>query len=108
MGAIVDKIKLDEKYDRRVKLLQEDKKEIKRLYATGNFSLNDLAKIYNVSKKAIHLTVNENVKKKDEEYKKNNWKKFQQSKEIRTRNASNTRNYKRELLEKGLISDKKW
>lgn len=107
MGAIVDKIKLDEKYDRRVKLLQEDKKEIKRLYETGNFSLNDLAKKYNVSKKTIHLIVNPNVKKKDEEYSKNNWKRFQQSKEIRTRNASKTREYKRTLLEKGLISEKK-
>ncbi len=103
MGAIVDKIKLNEKYDRRIKLLQDDKKKIKELYETGNYSLNDLAKKYNVSKKTIHLTVNENAKKKNDEYIKNNWKKFQKPKETRTRIAADTRNYKRELLEKGLI-----
>lgn len=103
MAAIVDKIKLNEKFDRRVKLLQDDKKKIKELYETGNYSLNDLAKKYNVSKKTIHLIVNPNVKKKNDEYIKSNWKNFQQSKEIRTKNTTNTRNYKRELLEKGLI-----
>ena len=93
----LDKIKLTEKYDRRIKLTKHDKKEIREQYATGNFSLNDLAKIYEVSKKTILLTVNKESKEKNDLRIKENWKKYQKSKEKRTEAMRNTRNYKRKL-----------
>ena len=58
MGAIVDKMKLSEKQDRRIKITSDKKNEIRDLYSSGEYSLNDLAKIYKVSKKTILLTVN--------------------------------------------------
>ena len=68
MPNLVDKIKLNEKQDRRVKLLTEDKEKIRELYATGKYSLNNLAKQYNVAKKLIHITVNPEALKKSKEY----------------------------------------
>ena len=46
MPNLVDKIKLNEKQDRRVKLLTEDKEKIRELYATGKYSLNN--SFYNI------------------------------------------------------------
>lgn len=57
----------NEKLDKRVKLTKEQKEEIFEMYATGNYSLNGLAKMYNVSKRTIHFIVKpetlENAKK---------------------------------------------
>lgn len=63
-----DKIAINnEKLDKRVKLTQEQKVEIAELYSTGNYSLNGLAKMYNVSKRTVHFIVKpetlENAKK---------------------------------------------
>lgn len=101
MPSLVDKIKLNEKQDRRVKLLTEDKERIRELYATGEYSLNDLAEQYNVSKKLIHIIVNPEVSKKSKEYAKENWKKYKSSKEVHAKAVKKTRDYKRELHENG-------
>lgn len=46
-----EKIKLKETQDRRKKLTDKQREQIKELYGTGHYSLNDLAKQFNVSKK---------------------------------------------------------
>ena len=103
MPTIVDKIKLPQQHDRRVKLLDDDKELIKQLYATGQYSLNSLAKQFNVCKKTILLIVNINSKKKNDEYIKNHWKDFQESKEEHRLSITKTRRYKEYLLKEGKI-----
>ncbi len=100
-----EKIKLSETQDRRRKLSNEQKNEIKDLYGTGRFSLNDLAKRFEVSKKTILLTVNPESKRKNDEYLKKHWKDFQQDKEERLKASKKTRHYKRELYIKGELKE---
>lgn len=97
----IEKIKLNESQDRRIKLSRAEKDEIYNLYVNvGGYSLNDLAKKYNVSKKTILLIVNKNSKKKSDEYIKNNWKKYYDKTE-HTNAIKNTRRYKQNLHLKG-------
>lgn len=103
MPCKVDKIKLLEHLDRRRKLTQNDKIEIDNLYNNvGGFSLNDLAKKYNVSKKTILLIVNKDSKLKNDINNKNNYKKYY-NREKHNLAIKNTRKYKNELMEKGEI-----
>ena len=62
-----EKIKLPQEYDRRRKLTDEQKDEIKHKYSTGLYSLNNLATEYKVSKKTILLIVNPESKRKNDE-----------------------------------------
>lgn len=101
MPSKIDKLRLSETQDRRIKLTSKDKEEIIKLYDTGLYSLRVLAEKYNVSKKLILLTVNPIAREKSENHIRNNWKKYQQDKETRTEYARKTREYKRELYNKG-------
>ena len=103
MPSKLDKLKLTEQQDRRKKLTTSQKQDIYNLYHNvGLYSLNDLAKIYNVSKKTILLIVNKESKLKNDLHIKNNWKKYYNTKE-HSKAMQNTRNYKKELIEKGEI-----
>lgn len=101
MVAIVDKYKLTEQQDRRIKLTSDKKEEIKNKYSTGKYSLRILANEYGVSKKTILLVVNKKSREKDKLRIKMNWEKYQRDKETRTENARKVREYKRMLYEKG-------
>ena len=68
-----EKIKLKGLQDRRKRLTDEQRKEIEELYGTGMFSLNDLAKKFNVSKKSILLIVNKDSAEKAKQYRKAHW-----------------------------------
>lgn len=103
-ATVVDKIKLNQNQDRRVKLTQEQKEQIRDLYNGGGHSLNSLAKQFGVSKKTILLIVNPESKAKNDEYIKNHWKDYY-DKEEHTQAMKNTRNYKRDLLDKGEIGN---
>lgn len=105
MPYVSDKIRLTEKQDRRVKLLSEDKEEIRKLYATGQYSMGQLAKQYNVCKKTILLIVNPESKKKNDQYIKENWKKFRLPTEKRTEYRNNTARYKYELYKSGQLDE---
>ena len=96
----VDTIKLTQEQDRRVKLTDDQKQEIKQRYDKGGVSLNGLAKEYNVSKKTILLIVNDESKRKNDERIKNHWRDYY-DKEKHYQAIKNTRNYKKELLQKG-------
>ena len=61
-----EKIKLKGLQDRRKRLTDEQREVIKELYGTGLYSLNDLAKKFNVSKKTILLIVNKDSAEKSE------------------------------------------
>ena len=76
-------------------------KEIRKKYSTGLFSLMDLAKEYNVSKKSILLIVNPESKKKNDDYIKSHWKEYKPSLEERNKIMKEHRHYKQKLYLKG-------
>lgn len=98
-----EKIKLPPEYDRRRKLSDEQKDEIKHKYSTGVNSLNSLAKEYNVSKKTILLIVNPESARKNREHNKEHWKDYQATKEERNATTREHRAYKNKLHKEGKI-----
>lgn len=100
-----EKIKLKGLQDRRKKLTEEQRKEIKKLYGTGNYSLNDLAKQFNVSKKTILLIVNKNSAEKAKQYRKEHWKEWERKGEEKNKDVRNYRRYKYQLYKDGKLKD---
>lgn len=100
-----EKIKLKGLQDRRKRLTDEQRKEIKGLYETGCFSLNDLAKRFDVSKKTILLIVNEESAERVKQYRKEHWKEWQRKGEEHNKAIMNTRRYKQELYLKDELKD---
>lgn len=103
MPYISEKIRLPEQYDRRRKLTETQKQEIKTKYETGLYSLNSLAKEYSVSKKTILLIVNPESKRKNDQRIKDHWKNYQEPKEERAETVREHRHYKNELYKSGKI-----
>lgn len=93
-----EKQKLPPELDRRRKLSDEQKDEIKHKYSTGSYSLNGLAKEYNVSKKTVLLTVNPESKRKNDERIKDHWRDYTPTKEERNAIAREHRSYKHKVL----------
>lgn len=100
-----EKIKLKGLQDRRKKLADKQRETIRELYGTGLYSLNDLAKKYNVSKKTILLIVNKNSAEKAKQYRKEHWKDWQRNTEERNKAIMNTRKYKQELYKSGKLKN---
>lgn len=100
-----EKIKLQGLQDRRKRLTDEQRTEIKNLYGTGCHSLNSLAKQFNVSKKSILLIVNEESAAKAKQYRKENWKQWQGTKEEHREAIKKTRKYKHQLYKDGKLKD---
>ena len=98
-----ESIKLPREYDRRRKLMGEQKETIKHKYSTGLYSLNNLAKEYKVSKKTILLIVNPESKRKSDERIKEHWRDYQLTKEERNKIANEHRRYKQKLYREGKI-----
>ena len=98
-----EKIKLPQEYDRRRKLTDEQKDEIKHKYSTGLYSLNNLATEYKVSKKTILLIVNPESKRKNDERIKDHWKNYQPTTEERNKIMNEHRRYKQKLHKDGKI-----
>lgn len=93
-------IKLTGLQDRRRKLTDEQKVEIIRLRDEG-WSLMELARKFEVSKKLILLIVNPESKAKNDDYIKTHWKDFQQTREERNKTSKKTRHYRQDLFLKG-------
>lgn len=102
-----EKIKLKGLQDRRKRLTDEQRELIKELYGTGHYSLNDLAKRFNVSKKTILLIVNSNSAEKAKQYRKEHWKDWQRTGEEHNKAINNTRKYKQGLYKEGKLKDDK-
>ena len=100
-----EKIKLNEKQDRRKRLTDDQRKEIKELYGTGCYSLNGLAKRFEVSKKTILLIVNEESAEKAKQYRKEHWREWQRVGEEHNEAIKKTRRYKQELYLKGELKE---
>lgn len=100
-----EKIKLRGLQDRRKKLTDEQREVIKELYGTGCYSLNGLAKEFNVSKKSILLIVNEESAEKAKQYRKEHWKEWQRKGEEHNEAIKKTRKYKQSLMLKGELKE---
>lgn len=100
-----EKIKLKGLQDRRKRLTDEQRNEIRELYGTGQYSLNNLADRFNVSKKTILLIVNKDSAEKAKQYRKEHWKDWKQTKEEHNESIKNTRRYKHELYKNGELKD---
>ena len=100
-----EKIKLQGLQDRRKRLIDEQRKEIEELYGTGLYSLNDLAKRFNVSKKSILLIVNKESAKKAQQYRKEHWKEWQRKGIEHNGAIKKTRRYKQSLMLKGELKE---
>lgn len=100
-----EKIKLKGLQDRRKRLTDEQREEIKKLYGTGRYSLNGLAKQFDVSKKTILLIVNKDSAEKAKQYRKDHWKEWQRHGEEHNKAIKNTREYKHKLYKEGKLKD---
>lgn len=100
-----EKIKLKETQDRRKRLTTEQRREIEELYSTGCYSLNDLAKIYGVSKKTILLIVNKESAERAKEYRKEHWQEWARKGKEHAESIKKTRKYKQELYLKGELTE---
>ena len=96
-----EKLKLSETQDRRRKLTDDQKEEIKRIYAEGKCGTRPLAKQFNVSRKTIQLIVNPEMKQRQHDYVANNWRKYRPTKEEWAETMKEHRHYKQELYLKG-------
>lgn len=67
MPFVSTSIPLSKEQDRRIKLSDEQREEIRRKYATGLYSQRGLAKEYGVSKSLIRFIVNPDTYKKSRE-----------------------------------------
>lgn len=99
------KIKLKGLQDRRKKLTDEQREEIKSLYGTGCYSLNGLAKRFEVSKKTVLLIVNEESAENAKRYRKEHWREWQRTGEEWNEVVRNHRKYKNELYKEGKLKD---
>ena len=100
-----EKIRLNETQDRRKRLTTEQRKEIEELYGTGCYSLNDLARQYNVSKKTILLIVNKESAERAKEYRKEHWREWARDNKEHAEAIRKTRRYKQQLYKNGELKD---
>lgn len=100
-----EKIKLKGLQDRRKKLTDEQREEIRKLYGTGCYSLNGLAKRFEVSKKTVLLIVNDESAEKAKQYRKEHWRDWQRKGKEHNVAIKNTRRYKQKLYKEGKLKE---
>lgn len=102
-----EKIKLDPSQDRRRKLTDEQKREIRMIYESGVCGMRPLAKQFGVSRSTIQIIVNpkraESVKARAKEH----WRDYHPSKEEWAAIIREHRHYKQELYLKGELNTTK-
>lgn len=100
-----EKLKLPPEKDRRRKLTDDQKEEIRRIYATGVCGMRPLAKQFGVSRATIQIIVNparaEAIKQRTKEH----WRDYRPSKEEWAEVVKEHRHYKHELYVKGELKD---
>lgn len=100
------KMKIPVERKRNIKLSLKDREEIAKLYTTGNYSQQDLADMFGVSKRLIYLYVDitgERLKKEKDLFKQRQKDGRYYHKDKQRIYVRNHRKYKRELAEKGLL-----
>lgn len=92
-----EKIKLPPEKDHRRKLTDDQKEQIKSIYAEGGVGARPLAKQFGVSRKTIQLIVNPEIKRKQDERIKKHWKDYRPTKKERAAIMREHRKYKQQL-----------
>ena len=102
-----DKIKIERtEFDKRIRLTDAQREEIRYKYSTGLLSQRKLAKEYGVDKKTIYnIVFPEKYKQQLEKYKDEHHSKKYYNKEKNTEYMRNSRNRKNKLYKKGLIGN---
>lgn len=106
MSMKIDGYHIPKKYDRRVKLSDDDRKEIREAYASGATSYNKLAKEFGVSKRTIYWVVNPEKQKENYELRvANGGSKQFYDRETHGASMRAHREYKKELLKEGKLDE---
>lgn len=103
-----EKIKIaNTQYDRRIKLTDEQRKEIREKYATGTVGHRPLAKEYGVSRSLIRLIVDEEryEKSKADFRERRKDGRYNKSREESNELAREKRRYKQKLYLEGKIKE---
>ena len=99
-----EKIKLQGLQDRRRKLTDEQKEEIRAIYATGKVGQRPLAKQFGVSRSLIQIIVNPEIAEKKKQRMKEHWREYSDREQL-TKSVRNLRKYKQELYLKGELKE---
>lgn len=83
-------LKMRKEDDKRIKLTEDDKKEIRKLYSQGVMSQRQLAEMFNVSRRSIQFALD------PEKLKKNNEQRAERGKDGRYYQKEKQREYMRE------------
>lgn len=104
---IAQTIPLTGMLDRRRRLSDKDKEQIRELYSKGTMSWNSLAKLFHVSKSLIGMIVNPQRAEAARQRIKDHWREYysRRSKAELAATARKTKNYKYRLYKKGLIKE---
>lgn len=100
-----EKLKLPPEKDRRRKLTDDQKEEIRRIYATGVCGMRPLAKQFGVSRSTIQFIVNPERAEAVKQRAKKHWRDYRPSKEEWAKTVKEHRHYKHELYVKGELKD---
>lgn len=98
-----EKIKLDPSQDRRRKLTEEQKEEIRRIYKSGVCGTRPLAKQFGVSRTTIQVIVNPHIAERHRRRVKDHWRDYRPSKEEWAATIREHRHYKHELYVQGKL-----
>ena len=100
-----EKLKLPPNKDRRRKLTDEQKEEIRSIYAEGKCGTRPLAKQFGVSRSTIQVIVNPAIKQRHHDYRAEHWRDYSPSKEEWAATMKEHRHYKQELYLKGELDN---
>ena len=95
------KLKLSETQDRRRKLTDDQKEEIKRIYESGVCGTRPLANQFGVSRSTIQVIVNPAIKQRHHDRTAKHWRDYRPTKEEWAETMKEHRHYKQELYLKG-------
>lgn len=101
-----ERIKLSKEQDRRIKLTDDQREEIRNKYSTGLYSQRTLAKEYNVSRRLISFILDEEKQKRNAELFKirKSDGRYKPTKEEWAKTVREHRRYKQELYLKGELT----
>jgi hypothetical protein len=100
-----EKIRLNEHQDRRRKLTDAQREEIRQIYAKGGIGTGTLAKQYGVSKSTVQVIVNPKIAERHRQRMREHWRDYRPSKEEWAATMREHRHYKHDLYVKGELDN---